>query len=92
MRTQLSVISRCQSPALGQGQAGRYLHGVVVCSRCQPLPVGAEPETTHGLAVPLRRRQNTRLTLGAWPQGLPSLRPTPSLPCASWGAGYEGKT
>lgn len=92
--TSLSVTSSRQAPALGPGPSGSYLHCVVICSRCQPLPVGAEPETPHGLAVPLRRTEH-RLTLGAWPRTLPPHHPTPprsSTSSASWGAGNEGKT
>lgn len=65
------MIGRPQSPALGPRLAASYLHHVVICGGCQPLPVRAEPETPHGLAVPLRTRQGTRAG-GAWPCGLPS--------------------
>lgn len=61
-------------PGPGPGQAGSYLHCVVICSRRQPLPVGAEPETPHGLAVPLGRTEHRAHPWGL-AQGLPSPPP-----------------
>lgn len=50
------------APSPGPRLCLRYLHCVVVRSRRQPLPVGAEPQAPHGLAVPLRSGQGTGLT------------------------------
>lgn len=57
-----SALGRPQAPAPGPGQARSYLHCVVIGGRRQPLPVGAEPEAPHGLAVSLRRGQSPELT------------------------------
>lgn len=71
VRTQSGYDQYPSGPSL-HTRVRSYLHCVVICCRGQPLPIRAEPETPHSLAVPLKKMKRTKLFGGAWvPPHLP---------------------